>query len=150
MELKTDRLGLLLDQLDASVEIARQRLAGLTDDEYFWEPVPGCWSLRRRADAAPQATGAGDWVLDWIRPEPVPAPVTTIAWRSVNSGAGLALPVRGRSAVIPRERQRPRQRSGISAGAAATVPNETAWRHRRPGFLAALGMTEAGAGEGVG
>ena len=24
----------------------RPRLDGLTDDEYFWEPVPGCWTLR--------------------------------------------------------------------------------------------------------
>jgi hypothetical protein len=23
------------------------RLDGLTDQEYFWEPVPGCWSLRQ-------------------------------------------------------------------------------------------------------
>ena len=71
-KLRTDRLGLLVDQLDASIEIARQRLAGLTDDEYLWEPVPGCWSLRRQDDR---------WALDWARPEPVPAPVTTIAWR---------------------------------------------------------------------
>ena len=26
----------------------RPRLDGLTDEEYFWEPVPGCWSLRKR------------------------------------------------------------------------------------------------------
>jgi hypothetical protein len=24
----------------------RPRLAGLTDEEYYWEPVPGCWSIR--------------------------------------------------------------------------------------------------------
>jgi hypothetical protein len=24
----------------------RPRLEGLTDEEYFWEPVEGCWSLR--------------------------------------------------------------------------------------------------------
>ena len=24
----------------------RPRFDGLTDDEYFWEPVQGCWSLR--------------------------------------------------------------------------------------------------------
>jgi hypothetical protein len=89
MELKTDRLGLLLDQLDASLDIARQRLAGLTDAEYFWEPVPGCWSLRRRAGAPPG--GAGDWALDWARPEPVPAPVTTIAWRVGHLQTGFSL-----------------------------------------------------------
>ncbi|GHD55408.1 hypothetical protein GCM10010317_040540 [Streptomyces mirabilis] len=36
----------------------------MTDEEYFWEPVPGCWSVRRRADGpGPLATllaGTGD------------------------------------------------------------------------------------------
>jgi hypothetical protein len=26
------------------------RLDGLTDDEYFWEPVAGSWSVRRADD----------------------------------------------------------------------------------------------------
>ena len=26
------------------------RLAGLGDGEYFWEPVPGCWSVRQGVD----------------------------------------------------------------------------------------------------
>ena len=60
----------------------RSRLTGLTDDEYFWEPVPGCLTIRRadsgvyRADGAERTvailrpvTGAGD------------PPFTTIAWR---------------------------------------------------------------------
>ena len=59
------------------------RLEGLTDEEYFWEPVEGCWSLRRGAD--------GRWRLDGVWPEasppPSPAPVTTIAWRLVHVGA---------------------------------------------------------------
>jgi hypothetical protein len=60
----------------------RPRLATLTDHEYFWEPVEGCWSLRPRSEArTPMAAGAGDLVLDFEYPEPVPAPVTTIAWR---------------------------------------------------------------------
>jgi hypothetical protein len=25
-----------------------ERLAGLTDAEYLWEPVANCWSVRRR------------------------------------------------------------------------------------------------------
>lgn len=61
------------------------RLAGLTDDEYLWEPVPGCWSLR------PDASGR--WKLDGGGgggPAPDPAPVTTIAWRLGHLG-GLAL-----------------------------------------------------------
>jgi hypothetical protein len=36
----------------------RPRLDGLTDREYFWEPVPCCWSIRPRAEATtPLAMG---------------------------------------------------------------------------------------------
>ena len=60
----------------------RPRLDGLTDAEYLWEPVPGCWSLRPRGESvAAMAAGAGEWVADFEFPEPEPAPVTTIAWR---------------------------------------------------------------------
>ena len=60
----------------------RPRLSGLTDEEYLWEPVAGCWSVRPRETATtPMAVGGGDWVLDFALPEPKPAPVTTIAWR---------------------------------------------------------------------
>jgi hypothetical protein len=73
----------LVDQLEFHWQNnLRPRLEGLTDEEYLWEPVPGCWSLRPRAEATtPMAAGAGDLVLDFESPEPVPAPVTTIAWR---------------------------------------------------------------------
>ena len=58
----------------------------LTDDEYFWTPVPGAWSVRRRADGpGPRATlllGAGEWGRDaYHDKEPYPPPFTTIAWR---------------------------------------------------------------------
>ncbi|MEV6212911.1 DinB family protein [Kitasatospora sp. NPDC051914] len=57
----------------------------MTDEEYFWEPVPGCLSVRRRSDGpGPQAeflTGAGDWGRDALAEPPSPAPFTTIAWR---------------------------------------------------------------------
>jgi hypothetical protein len=73
----------LLDQLtwhwDAHV---RPRLADLDDDELFWEPVPGCWSVRRRGEArSTGALGRGEMVADFELPEPSPVPVTTIAWR---------------------------------------------------------------------
>jgi hypothetical protein len=50
----------------------RPRYDGLTDEEYLWEPVEGCWSVRE-VD--------GRWQADHAEPEPDPAPVTTIAWR---------------------------------------------------------------------
>lgn len=61
----------------------RPRLDGLTDEEYRWEPVSPSWNLRRRGEpgGAPIAGGSGEWIIDFEYPEPVPAPVTTIAWR---------------------------------------------------------------------
>jgi hypothetical protein len=60
----------------------RPRLDGLTDDEYRWEPVAGCWSVRPRGtSSAPMAVGGGDFTIDFALPEPDPPPVTTIAWR---------------------------------------------------------------------
>ena len=60
----------------------RPRLEGLSDDEYLWEPVPGAWNVRPRGEAVTRmAAGGGDLVIDWEWPEPVPPPVTTIAWR---------------------------------------------------------------------
>lgn len=81
----------LADQLDWHWrEQLRPRLAGLTDAEYYWEPVPGCWGLRRRAEAtSAMAAGAGDFVLDYAHPEPVPPPVTTIAWRLGHIAVGV-------------------------------------------------------------
>jgi hypothetical protein len=49
------------------------RLAGLTEPEYLWEPVPDVWTVRPDGDR---------WVAEPRRePEPDPAPLTTIAWR---------------------------------------------------------------------
>lgn len=51
----------------------RGRLDGISDEEYLWEPVPGCWSVRERA---------GTWEIEREIPAPQPPPVTTIAWRT--------------------------------------------------------------------
>lgn len=60
----------------------RPGLDGLTDEEYLWEPVEGCWSLRPRGEArTSMAAGGGAFVADFEMPQPEPAPVTTIAWR---------------------------------------------------------------------
>ena len=63
-------------------EQLRARLEGLTDDEYFWSPVPDTWSVRPRGSStAPMQVGAGDFMIDYAIPEPDPAAFTTIAWR---------------------------------------------------------------------
>ncbi len=68
----------------------RPGLDGLSDEEYLWEPVPGCWSLRPRGEArTPLAAGGGDVVADFAFPEPDPAPVTTIAWRMAHLLVGV-------------------------------------------------------------
>lgn len=72
---------------------ARPRLEGLTDEEYLWEPAPGTWTLRRRENPAPETAtyraGSGEWLVDYGSPEPVPAPVTSIAWRVAHLVVGV-------------------------------------------------------------
>ncbi|RZQ60458.1 DinB family protein [Amycolatopsis suaedae] len=74
---------LLREQLDWHwTRQLRRRIDGLTDDEYFWEPAPGCWSVRPRGTGtAPVQAGAGAMTIDFASPEPDPPPFTTIAWR---------------------------------------------------------------------
>ena len=72
----TDLARPIVATFDRAVERLRIRLAGMTDDEYLWEPVAGCWSLWPNSD--------GHWRLDGGGgggPSPDPVPVTTIAWR---------------------------------------------------------------------
>jgi hypothetical protein len=68
----------------------RPRLDGLTDDEYFWEPAPGAWNVRPRGTStAPVQAGSGEFTIDFAFPEPVPPPVTTIAWRLAHLIVGV-------------------------------------------------------------
>jgi hypothetical protein len=60
----------------------RSRLAGLTDEEYFWEPVAGCRTIRR-TDAGVYRGDDADWPVHVLRPATGVGrpPFTTIAWR---------------------------------------------------------------------
>ncbi|MEB3070083.1 DinB family protein [[Mycobacterium] vasticus] len=67
----------LADQLDWHWQhLLRPRLDGLTDDEYLWEPVPGCWTVHRNK-------------VDFTFPAPDPPPFTTIAWRLAHMTVGV-------------------------------------------------------------
>ncbi|MEJ7900758.1 MAG: DinB family protein [Thermomicrobiales bacterium] len=64
----------LLDQLALAWDAQfRLRLEGLADEEYLWEPVADCWSVRPDRQ--------GYWRQDLADREPDPPPFTTIAWR---------------------------------------------------------------------
>ncbi|GAA1132532.1 hypothetical protein GCM10009630_33160 [Kribbella jejuensis] len=62
----------LLDLSDFAWQRLRHRVEGLTDEEYFWEPFDGCWTVRKTAEG---------YVTDASRIPPAPAPFTTLAWR---------------------------------------------------------------------
>jgi hypothetical protein len=68
----------LADQLDYHwINQLRPRLEGLTDEEYFWQPVPDCWTVHP------------DGSIDFTFPQPEPAPFTTIAWRLAHVIVGV-------------------------------------------------------------
>jgi len=93
VEIRTDRVGVLVDQLVESKELAAARIDGLAADEYLWEPFDGMWSVRRRDDAlTPDAFGPGEWVIDLDRSiDPFAAgPLSTIAWRIAHLTSGFA------------------------------------------------------------
>ena len=68
----------LADQLDFHWRSQlRPRLDGLTDAEYFWEPVKDCWTVHP------------DGSIDFAFPPPQPEPFTTIAWRLAHVIVGV-------------------------------------------------------------
>jgi hypothetical protein len=85
-----DYLQLLVDQIDWHWRNQlRPRFDGLSDEEYFWEPVPG-WSVRPRGTGdAPIQAGSGAFTIDFAYPEPVPPPFTTVAWRLEHMVVGV-------------------------------------------------------------
>ncbi|MCT7658259.1 DinB family protein [Mycobacterium deserti] len=85
MPTETTLIPQLADQLDFHwTQALRPRLDGLTDDEYFWQPVPDCWTVHRNGS------------IDFAAPPPEPAPFTTIAWRLAHVIVGV-LAVRNHS-----------------------------------------------------
>lgn len=88
------RMAQLLAQFDFGAESLLGRVEGMTDEEYFWEPVDGCWSVRRRDDdRGVRMLGRGDWALeqDRIPPDAPDPPFTTIAWRVAHLATWLTV-----------------------------------------------------------
>lgn len=76
--MRTQITGELAEQTDFHwTRFLRPRFAGLTNDEYFWQPVPDCWTVHQ------------DGSVDFSYPEPTPAPFTTIAWRLAHVIVGV-------------------------------------------------------------
>ena len=82
----------MLDQIDTHWrQRLRPRLDGLSDDEYFWQPVADCWTIRRRGErSALTSHGSGDFTWDYDPPPHDQEPITTIAWRLGHLIEGLA------------------------------------------------------------
>jgi hypothetical protein len=76
---------LLRGQWGRSCERLLARLDGLTDDEYRWEPVAGCWNVR------PSAQSPSGWSVDYPEVPPDPPPFTTIAWRMLHVSDGNSI-----------------------------------------------------------
>lgn len=88
MDTVTTGADLLQQGFAVSSERLNSILANISDTEFFWEPAPGCWTVHRRSERrATSADGAGEWVIDYEVPDPDPAPLTTIAWRTVHIAA---------------------------------------------------------------
>ena len=141
------RLIPLLDQFDFARERLVKRLTGpsgdsgdgtsieipaMTDEEYLWEPVPNCWSIRRReAGPGPRATrlvGAGEWGRDSASPPPWPPPVTTIAWRLGHLSEMLTLRADYTIGSHSMTRDQYRFHGDVAGALAAFDTGASAWR----------------------
>lgn len=75
----TDPKTVVLDLLDTGWSSLDARLAGLTDDEYRWEPAATVWTVRPVGGIGGVADAAGEHME--ADTGPGTTPITTIAWR---------------------------------------------------------------------
>ena len=67
---------LLASTMEEAYTRLLDRLDGITDDEFFWKPVPDAWTIYQDRP--------GHWTYNYEIPDPDPAPMTTIAWQVVH------------------------------------------------------------------
>ncbi len=126
----TPRTELLRRQFDLTWSLFEYHLERLEPEDFLWEPVPLCWTVRR--------SPGGAWIPDWADTEPDPVPVPTIAWLTWHIGWWWSVTLdhaRGRT---------PRERTDIAWLGEGRVTVE--WlRGLRRDWLAVLdGLTDAG------
>ena len=115
----TPALDLLRFQFDLAWSLFEYHLERLQPEDFLWEPVELCWSLRPADD--------GSWVPDWSDAEPDPVPVPTIGWLTWHLGWWWSV------ALDHAEGRAPRDRSEVAwpgPGAAVSWLRElcTLWR----------------------
>lgn len=71
-------LDLLRWQFDLTWALFTYHLERIEPDDFLWEPVANCWTMRPAGD--------GTWVPDWAESEPDPVPLPTAGWLSWHIG----------------------------------------------------------------
>lgn len=89
-------LDLLRRQFDLTWSLFEYHLERLEPDDFLWEPVGNCWTVRRADD--------GTWVPDWAESEPDPVPLPTIGWLSWHIGWWWGVAIDHARSRAPRER----------------------------------------------
>ncbi len=80
------RLAPFFAQWDYLVEVLTDRLAGLTDEEYLWQPAAHVWTVRPSPDGGRSLVDTEVW-----SPSGASAPPRTIAWSMGHLGASVAI-----------------------------------------------------------
>ena len=66
--------------------VIEPNISDLTDDEYFWEPAPNCWSVRQRSElTSTDSWGRGDYAVETSFDGSQQPSTTTIAWRLLHA-----------------------------------------------------------------
>jgi hypothetical protein len=77
------RLAPFLAQWDYIIEVLTERLVGLTDEEFLWEPAPTVWTVRPGPDG--RSVPDAEW---WAPTGDAGTPPRTLAWSIDHLGAG--------------------------------------------------------------
>jgi hypothetical protein len=70
---------------DYIVEVLTERVKGLTDEEFLWEPAKEAWTVRPNPNGGRNLVDVEVWA-----PTGDPAPPRTIAWSMGHLGSGVA------------------------------------------------------------